>query len=192
MINFKFKNIQGSLDYLNERVKSITKEEKLMKEISEALIKDIKFQTRRGKNGLTSEKLKPLSEKWIEERAKIAKSINTADAYSKKRSNLTLSGQLLDSIKSKITQNKISLFFYGNHSPYTKNKKIKKTKKLKRGKSIVNANNSSNTVMVGKSIKNADLAQYIEDGGRQFFVIRPKMIEQVKKIVLKFMRNKIT
>ncbi|MEG7685982.1 hypothetical protein, partial [Listeria monocytogenes] len=77
-----------------ETIKLALTREPLLKEIGESAIKDIQFQTRRGINGEDSSKLKPLTSDWVKRRGDLAKrGVPTHAAFSKGRSNLTITGQ---------------------------------------------------------------------------------------------------
>lgn len=66
------------------------------------------------------EKFKELTESTIERKAKLAKVNETSDFYRKRKSNLTFTGQLLNSFKYKITQSTLTIqfFFEGFRKPY--------------------------------------------------------------------------
>ena len=63
-------------------------------------------------------KFKALSKGWRQRRDKLASVNPTSDVYSKNRSNLSFTGQLLKSFKYKINKNVLSFFFEGNRKPY--------------------------------------------------------------------------
>jgi hypothetical protein len=206
-LSFKKISIDVAEKGIKERVNLILKEPALLNMAGDAIIKDIQFQTRRGVSSVTGGRFKPTSKAWREKREKISESTNTNDAYSKNRSNLTLTGQLLDSLRKSVNAGVVKIFFAGVHYPYKQKyleyftrKKAKRKINLGRtvkgfqtsagGISYVNTGKSG-TYTVGKAMTNNKLAEYVEKSGRPFFGIRPKMIEQLKSIVIRYIRRRL-
>lgn len=101
---------------INTINKSLNKS--FMESVGKILAEDIVRRTRLGygvkKSNDPRVKLKPLSSKYIEFRKK--RSRDLYNLTSTKRSNLTFTGQLLNSLTSKSDRNgKITLFFKGKH-----------------------------------------------------------------------------
>ncbi|MBL0233182.1 MAG: hypothetical protein IPQ08_05915 [Chitinophagaceae bacterium] len=206
-LSFKRISIDVAEKSIKEKVNSILNEPELMNSIGDAIIKDIRFQTRRGVSSINGERFKPTSKAWRNKREKIAEATSTNDAYSKNRSNLTLTGQLLDSLRKAVNGKSVKIFFAGVHMPYKQKyleyfmrKKSKRRINLGRtvegfqtsagGISYVNTGKTG-TYTVGKAITNNKLAEYVEKGGRPFFGIRAKMIDQLKSIVIRYIRRKL-
>lgn len=101
-------------------LQAIIKDKDLLNEIGTNAVEDIKFQTRRGRSiPKGEEKFKALSPSWSEFRKKTEFKSNLSDVFAPRRSNLSLSGQLIDSIKHKITsQNTILIEADGIRDPY--------------------------------------------------------------------------
>ena len=176
---------------LDETIKLALTREPLLKEIGETAIKDIQFQTRRGINGEDSSKLKPLTRDWVKRRGDLAKrGVPTHAAFSKGRSNLTITGQLLDSIKIKIIKGAtVMIGFTGMHKGYSIPYLSSFKRKTKDGTQLVNSNRSGMT-NPGDEISNAELASHISKS-RPFFSIRPEMINRFKSIVIRYIRRNI-
>ncbi len=207
-------NISVDLSGLSKRLKRLDetlaisiKQEGMLKEIGEAAIKDIQFQTRRGINGAYGNRLASLSKDWIEKRGDLAsRGLNTHPAFEKRRSNLTITGQLLDSIKIKLFQGAaVVIGFTGVHKGYSvpylshyvrtgKKRKGANNKTVKGfnstgGMHYVNTNRSGMT-KPGDDISNAELASHISKS-RPFFSIRQEMLNRFKSIVIRYIRRNI-
>ena len=144
----------------------------LMNELGRTVVEDIQFQTKRGKsipNGLKP--FKKLSESWIETRGRITSSLS--DTFSKRRSNLSASGQLLNGLKWFIEgAGKIRIGFTGSHQPYTIKRK-----------------DGKGTYKSGEALPNEELAQYVADQGRPFVGVSPQVQTRLKSRVLAYIRR---
>lgn len=208
-MKFKFNKI--SIDNVEANIKTkvskMLSEPALLNEVGDTVIRDIQYQTRRGVSAVTGERFKPTKKSWREKREKIAQATPTHETYGKNRSNLTLTGQLLDSLRKVISGKGIKIYFAGFHMPYrqkyleyfTRKKKKRRTnlgKTLKGfqtsagGISYVNTGNAG-TYQVGKVISNEKLSKYVEENGRPFFGIRDKLLNQLKSIVIRYIRRKL-
>lgn len=211
-INLKsFKNVE---DNIRLSLWKAIRDPKLLRELSETIIKDIQVQTRMGKsipNDL--QPFKPLSSKrhpflfgiygalgtsktlagkkgfgrrqsnaidehdadgysYTDIRDAIGKATPTHKAFSPKRSNLTITGQLLNSLKYMYLGNaKFKIVPDGEHEPY----KIRKA--------------FGESMQVGKKIENSKLAQYVAQQGRPFMGIRDSLIPRLKRIIIGYVRR---
>lgn len=176
----KLKLNQKSLDRLEAdtkaRLNRVLSNKEMLGEVGDMAIDMIRQNTRRGTSSVTDEKLAPLSKPWMKTRERIASSQGTHPAYAKKRSNLTLSGQLLDSLKRSVAGRMVTIFFDGMHIPY----RMQTRKGISR---------------VGKLIKNSKLAQYVAEQGRPFFgfskAFELKLLTQVKRVVIRYIRRNL-
>ena len=188
-IEFDKKQIMALGEDLKKSFNHIIQSESLIKEIADTIIKDIQFQTRRGKSLVTGDKLKPLSESWIKFRERFIEKGSPHPAASPKRSNLTLSGQLLDSMQYKnIGKGKIKFYFDGVHKSYKVPYLQYYERKIKGKKQIVNTGRSGIRT-VGEEINNSDLAKYVEEQGRPFFGIRPQIEKRVVRLIIAQIRR---
>ncbi len=199
---FSIDNVQADL---TKKMKDLIKSPALLSEIADVAIKDIKFQARKGVSTKTGTKFAPLSDAWVREREKIGEETRTNDAFAPKRSNITITGQLLDSMKKRIVGNGISIYFSGIHKPYKakylefftrrkakRNVRLGKIKGLQvshGGIEYVNTGKKG-TRTIGKPIENSLLAQYVEET-RPFFRIRESLIAQLKSVVIRYIRRKL-
>jgi hypothetical protein len=210
---------KASLDRLEketkDRINRVIQNPQLINELGKIAVDTLKFTARKGISPETGERFKPLSKSWKNEREKIAEASPTHPAYSKTRSNLTLTGQLLDAIKFtySVTTRSIfiRLFMDGTHQPYRKKymesfvrKKKKRKVNLGRtvkgfeksfgGMSYVNTGRSG-FYKVGKEISNLKLAQYVTEAGRPFFGfserLKDKLLTQMKKVVIRYIRRNL-
>jgi hypothetical protein len=103
------------VDALEKAKKEITSSENLQK-IGSDLAEQIKVRTRLGnglaENGGEPDKLRPLSEPYIKER----KVTQLSQFTTAKKSNLTLTGQMLDEIVAKIANGIITITFKSQES----------------------------------------------------------------------------
>lgn len=160
----------------------------MMNEIGQTVVQDIAFQTRSGKSiPNQGEKFNPLSEAWIKERKQI---IETHETFSQKRSNLTVTGQLINSMKHVILgPGKIAIDFIGTHKPYVQKYVTSFRRKTKAGKRITVQTGKTGTRKVGKPIPNQDLARYVAEGGRPFVGVREQVKQRINRIVLAYIRR---
>lgn len=177
-IRFNPEMIKRAEDSIRDKLKKILQSEELLKQVSDAAIQDIKYQARRGivtVDGKQTGRMSKLTPKWIKQRKKISESTTTHEAFSPARSNITLSGQLLDSLSARVVKGKaktsIELYFAGDHKPYS----VKGRNGIRR---------------VGKQIKNSKLSEYV-GMLRPFFSIHNRMIERLKTIVIRYIRRNI-
>jgi hypothetical protein len=125
---FRPSSIKKALKNLQEKIKiPFTKEE--LEEIGNKTVKIIYGVTRTGKNPKTGENILPLNKSTIERRKKVAETNQTTNVFSPSRSNLSLIGALLDSIKAfpNVSEQKVEIYPTGKHPGYVQ-KNGKKTK----------------------------------------------------------------
>jgi len=145
---------------------SVTTEESAR--ISNIAARQIRKRTRLG-FGIGSSgkqtKLNPLSGKYIEQRE--AYSENLSDQTKPRRSNLTATGQMLDSIQGG----------------------------AKAGNVIVEISGSRKAGLTGSrgTASNADVARYVQEQGRPFFGVttpeRRSLIREIKQVILRRLRR---
>lgn len=181
-LKFNQESIDRAEASIRDKLKATLKEPALLSEIAEVAITDIKFQARRGistesgtiKGGAqTTGKFKALTPKWIKERQKIADATKTHETFKANRSNITITGQLLDAMSKVLTRTGIAIVFKGIHQPY-------QARRVRR----------DGTRQVGKPIPNEDLSGYVEQV-RPFFAIRESLLPRLKNIVIRLIRRKL-
>lgn len=183
-VSVKFEGLEKLSKNLVDTFNLIIQQQKLIDEVAETIINDIQYQTRRGKSAITGSGFLPLKKKWIDIRTDIINHSPTIihKAASPKRSNLTLSGQLISSIRHKITgRGRVKFYFDGDHRPYSVMRKVRN------GSSSLTTGTGVRTI--GETIKNSDLATYVEEQGRPFFGIRPQIEKRVIRIIIASIRK---
>jgi hypothetical protein len=191
---------------IKAKVKEIIKSPELLNEIGDIAIKDIQFQARRGISTDGSKFTKALTPKWVRQRENIAKATQTHETFKANRNNITITGQLLNSLRKYSTGNKITLFFAGFHNPYKAKyleyfTRKKKKRRINMGRTVKGFQTSAGgisyvntgregTYTVGKSISNDKLSGYVNQI-RPFFKIRESLLPRLKNIVIRYIRRKL-
>lgn len=157
---------------INEMIKSPA----LLSELGDVVIKDIKRIARTGKNPITGGKFIPLSKGWIKRRGQLAETNQTDPTYKQNRSNITFTGQLLNSMGKRINKNILQIMFEGIHRRYNRSISL-----LKR---------SGKPLKTPKQLTNEQLAQYVGEL-RPFFYVRETLLPQLKSVVIRYIRRKL-
>lgn len=143
----------------------------ITKDIVNKSVKPILDSIKSGKNPKTGRDFKSLDPKTVKRRKRLATVNKTSSNYSPARSNVTFTGELLDSINAKFKKFKklgrITIFAKGTHSPY---------KLIKGGRT--------------KSVKNQKIIQGLEAKGFKVLDISKKNIELMKKELIKLLKKK--
>lgn len=194
MIKIKFK--QSTIDAIERDMKvkagALAHDPALLGEVADIVIKDIAYQVRIGVSPVDGKRFKPLSKEWREQRAEIAKATQTHAAFARNKSNLTLTGQLIDSLHKIFQGGAVIIDFKDNHKPYNKKYKDSFSRKGKSGGRSSTVNSGKTGIyQVGKEIPNKELAEYVAERGRPFMAVREKLLEQLKKVVIKHIRRKL-
>jgi len=164
---FKVKFNQQDIKSLNQEIltafKKVIASNAVLRDIGEVLVLDIVDTTKNEKsipNKLAN--LKLLKEAWINRKDRLSKYNKTSPDYEHGKSNLTFTGQLLNSLTYIVEgPGKLKLMFKGNHSAYI----------------------GANGKKIGKDISNDKLAGYVAESGRPFMGIRPAMRLRINRIV---------
>lgn len=159
---------------LTKKLEDALSSKKLLDEIGEFAVKNSVGSSRLGKNPETLESYAPLSrgpkDLYIKRRAALAKKVGKGTNFGKGKSNLTISGQLLKSIKHSISSDgAIIIEATGERKPYTSG---------------------------GSTISNEELAEIHSDGGgklpaRQVVGVSEKTNETIRIKILAFLRRNI-
>lgn len=122
--------------------------------------KEYKRDRRKGINPKTGRNYKRLTENWIERKSRLAGKNVTHRSYRKNKSNLTFTGQLIDSIRFFFNKTKfrVEIEVIGKHKPYIG----------------VNGKN------LGRSRTNADIAEALEDQGRPLVSLSKKLLRDIR------------
>lgn len=173
MASVKIKNIANVKERIRREFSRIKSDPKLLTEIADVVVADIVGNARAGKGtDLKPLGLQPLSESWVKTRAYLGKFNRTGEfflGYASRKSNVTFTGKLLESIKAKIsTQNaQVEIYADGMHPGY----------RTGSGQS--------------KSFKNSDLVNWLEGKGYVFMTVSDRLRKRVNVLTKRFIRNLI-
>ena len=103
---------------VSQAFRSVRRSKQFQKEVGEFLVKRIQGETRRGKPYNKERSFPGLKSSTIKGRDNLSRFNKTHPSYSKARSNLTLTGQLVDSIKFKVKLGLYTIFPKGRRRPY--------------------------------------------------------------------------
>lgn len=171
-MSFTFKINEQSLRNVEKSVRTafdkVIANQNMLNEIGTTITTDVVEQTRTKDRSIPlKSELKLLKESWIFRKKRLADFNQTDPEYQEGRSNLTFTGQLLNSFKHRIIgRGELELSFEGDHEGY----------KTPSGKTT-------------KTIPNEKLAKYVADAGRPFVGIRPAMRTRVNRIVTKYIKR---
>lgn len=157
-----FVNIDGFKRQI-KRLEKVLDTDKLKDEMIEIAIKQIQGQTRSGNDLASGGKQASLAPSTVEQREYLAKHNTTHPSYKKARSNLTLTGQLLDSLVGQKFRGFIKIVLKGTRKPYRKGSR--------------------------KSRTNNFVAAKLKEQGRQFLGKSPLMTKQIKIAIQRFIRR---
>lgn len=135
----------------------VLKDRKFQESIADTVKTDIVATTRLGKSTVTGRKFPSLSESWIKTRRKIIAFQGAPSFVRPAKSNLSLSGELLDSLEYKLSNTGVftaKFFFAGMHRPYKY-----------RGVRVP-------VVTIGEKAKNEDIASALDERFK-FIGVRP-------------------
>jgi hypothetical protein len=121
-LTLDFASFQKKIKEIESKLESSIDDSKFLNEVGQMVVGDIK---RNAKSGFTIEKdgttkrMEPLTNVTIEKREWLRRAGNAkAKPYRDNFSNLSMSGQLIDSIDYKIDGNKIEIDAHGERQPY--------------------------------------------------------------------------
>lgn len=172
-VNLKFNKQRLEADVI-KRIESVTDSKELKQEIGLFATDRIRFQARVKKPLNDSGSFPSLKKVTVEQREYLEKFNTTDRTYQSGRSNLTFTGQLLNSVAFKTIRDGIELFFKGSRRPY-------KTGPGSRAK---------------KTPTNEELAEFLSKLGFEVFTKKGiegdrKFNTQVNRIVRKFLRRSL-
>lgn len=113
----QIKGIKNLEETTKKIVRAGIEDKETMQQAGQIIQRSIVGSARTGKNP-DGESFKPLSKAWIKRKARLSEVNTTSEFYKKSRSNLSFTGQLLDSFSFSINKNILSFFFKGNRKPY--------------------------------------------------------------------------
>ena len=171
-VKANFRNLKDSVSLT---VSKALKDEKLLNEIGEVIVTNSKAESRLGRDPKTGASYAGFSgenaERYVKTRDRIAQRLGAGRNFKPSKSNLTITGQLLDSIKHRVENNKLIIEPTGFHKPYS-------------------SNSSTNTV------RNEQLAEWHTRGmggypARRVLGINDKTKRIVKNLIDAFLRRTV-
>lgn len=190
------RSLKNSEKGFREAVERTIKTTNLLQDIGETIVKDIQFQTRAGKSIPLRSKFDALSKSWVKMRERIVKTNPKHPAFSKARSNLTITGELLNAIFFRPNKNKGEVIVdvsNSKHSVYTvQNKTSTRVKGHARKGGTVRGHTRQikpGFFKVGESKTNAEIAQDMADQGRPFMGVREQIISRITTLTRSTIRR---
>lgn len=168
-INFKFDKRKAEANFRQTFDRTLDNKQ-MQREVGLFLVKRIRQFARSRKPMSKTRKLPNLSDKWKKRRGKLSKVNPTHKTYSQNRSNITFTGELLNSIAFKYNRKSgFTIFPKGMHKGYIGLK----------GKR-------------GKSVSNADIVKGLDKLGYKFMTeIDKQGIKRIKALYIRFLRREL-
>ena len=195
-LEFKKELFRQQSESFVKRVTQALQSSQLAKKIAETYITDLKFQVRRGQSLATNQKFKGLSEPWIKKRRRIIANSGSPPFVTAKKSNLSLSGTFLNSLKGfpNLLQKglEVNFSFEGDHDPYKmkplKSWKVRNAFGSGKNKTFKRRKEMPAELTVGRLISNDQLYTYLKRD-RPFVGIRPQTQTKLKQLVIEEVRR---
>jgi len=117
--NLKVDSLRIVSDGVRKSLDSVIRNNDLLGEIGQFSVERIKYQARIGKPLNEDGDFRPLKQSTVKHRRYLEKHNPVHDTYKAQRSNLTLTGKLLDSLRYEVKRpGVLSLYFSGQHPGY--------------------------------------------------------------------------
>lgn len=152
-------------------IDKVQKQDAWKNEAADLAIKNIKLETRKGKYIKDGSAQKPLSSAWIDKKRELAKNNAKGVSFSAAKSNLTVTGQLLESLKRTDDRKRVILTPTGKRRGY------------------INKNNRR--AKASSTPTNKELAGYLKDQGRSFLGYSDKLKKAVTKVFKEAVRRNL-
>jgi hypothetical protein len=191
-VTVNLKSLKNTEKYIKDSIDRALKETDVLAEIGELVRKDVVFQSRKGK-------FDPNTPEWIKTRKAIAAADSTHPTYAPNRSNITLSGQLLDSFTAFVNKAKrlITLEFIGQHFPYRAARKTSwrvkaHTRKGKLSTTQVRGHERTGpggTYQVGEITDNSEIADHLLALKGNFLKVRDQVSNRARILLSNAIRR---
>ena len=171
MARIRVKGIDEAIRRTKLKITAGIQSEGLLKDIGEFLVKNIKGSARTGKETESQKGFDDLEKSTIKNRDYLSRYNKTSSFYRRDKSNLTFSGQLLDSLKYKTNLRKgtVTVAPSGTRSPYRR----------KDGKAIK-----------GQANTNTEVARHVS-GSRPFMGTSKEMKQSILVLVRRELRRRL-
>ena len=179
MAKITFKNMDRVTSELEKKILLIAEEtlKENIEKFTEDIRSDIIAQTRAGKDIPNDRKQPPLAKSTIETRSYSEKYTDLHPLYSRRRSNLTMTGQLLEAVKGIVKKISGKTGYEITFEVSDTTRKQYKSEKAR----------SKNT----QRLTNKELAGYLKDKGREFLGVRKLMIDRIRRQISQDLRRNI-
>lgn len=157
-------NAKKASKKFKDRFNKFLREDDWKEEAFETAKKNIVGQTRLGKDIKSGEKLKKIKKQTEKDKAKWAQKNQAGISFSPGKSNLTRSGQLLESLKRGKSKTSVEIAPEGTRKPY-------------KGQT--------------KTITNKKLADYLSEKGFSFMGFNDRLKAQIKSKLLRHLRRSV-
>lgn len=165
--NVKYDPYKHSKQF-KKKFEKFLESDKWKDEAAELAITKIKGETRLQRFIGTGNKQPSLSPQWIKRKKELAKTNTRGTSYGPSKSNLTLTGQLLNSLKRVKSRYSVIIRAIGDRQPY----------RTKNGRS-------------GQAPTNSQLAKWLAEKGRLFIGYNDKLKVQIVKKVKEHIRRSL-
>lgn len=162
MARVKFKNLDGVQKLVVDSFTELKNEQRTLLEVAEFTKDRVQQQTRLGKSLPNDARLKPLSADY--RKARRSKKNVDREFFGPDRSNLTLTGQMLRSLKSRI---------------------VRQPGSIKEPSAIEVFPDGDRD----DGLSNQEVAGFVRENGRPFLGLNEKAVQQLRNIVLKNLRR---
>jgi hypothetical protein len=190
----KFSGIKQSGENLLKFINTQLKDDRLLREVGEITVDQIKRRTRGRQEEYKQDPLKPLT---VAQRSVYIQNFGGDDLASPKQSNLTLSGQLLNSLRHKIQQGLAVIYLYDPRKSPVQNKTraqiIKGTKfdGSKNNKKLLGIA-ASYLAQPQESKTNTQVKNDLEKIKRKFFFVSEKLNTLLTNKISQMLRRKLS
>ena len=120
----RIKGLKKALNDVRKKIKDVATNKGLLKGIGQASTKEIKKTIREGVSPKTEKRFIKLKPKTISRRKTFAKKGGKSPFFIASKSNLTMTGKMVRSLKSTVEKNQIIIKFHGNHHDDVTNQQL--------------------------------------------------------------------
>ena len=187
-IRIRVKNGDKVSRSIRARYKKAAKKASRRKDYLEVVLNTFKFQIQKSSTLPNDKKVKKIGEKWRERRKKLSRVNDTDRFYGAGKSNLTFTGQFINSFKIRVSDlATIKIFPIGKHKGY---------KGTGRKAGVPYPNSKAKKGKRGKSVSNKDIARGQIDQGRDYTKVGKKFLKKIttlfKTSILKEVRKEFS
>lgn len=189
----KFSGVKQTGENILKFINAQLKDDRMLAEVGKITVDQIKNRTRGRQEEYKQDPLKPLT---VAQRSVYIQNYGSNDLASPKQSNLTLSGQLLDSLRHKVQQGLAVIYLYDPRklpSKKTRSELIKGTKfdGSKQNKKLLGIA-ASYLAKPKESKTNTQVKNDLEKIKRKFFFVSEKLNTLLTNKISQMLRRKLS